>query len=128
MCIDNNLVDSHSNDQKLLVHELIMQETSYLLEATRTDEHFHGIRAAEVHIRFQGLVKVFDGIVRLKHGSRPIIYEVYLCRVNKVIVKLNLISEEWFEVRPIHQLALSLIYFLEHLAFTHCCDKLLSEP
>lgn len=104
-----------------------MQETSYLLETTCTDKHLYGIRTAEVHIRFQRLIKILDGVVCLKHSSRSIIYEVYLGRVNKVIVKFNLISKEWFEVRSINQLPLSFIYFLEYFALTHCRNQLLSE-
>ena len=109
------------------MHKLIVQETSHFFKATSAREHLDGIWRAEVHIRLQRDIEVFDGVVSFKAGCRPIIHEVHFGWVDQIVVKFDLISEEWFEVGSVHKLSLSLVYLLKHLAFTHCCHELLSE-
>ena len=64
---------------------------------------------SEVHIRFEDLVEFLNSKVQLISCRWTIVHVIHFCAVNKVIIELDLICEEWLEVRSIHKLSLGLI-------------------
>lgn len=98
MCVNHQLVHSNANDQKLLMHQLIVQNTSELLQTGCSDEHLHCIGAAEVQVRFERTIELTDCKIEFIKRGRPIINEVDLLLFNHVVIKLHRVSEEWPEV------------------------------
>jgi hypothetical protein len=78
MGINHQLVHAYSHDKELLVHELIVEDTSQLLKACSCHEHLYCIRIPKVQVRFERAIELSDSKVKFNKRGRTIIDKVDL--------------------------------------------------